>query len=56
MLWLMDSFRLVPAGAVAGGASSYGALAAAVVLWLHDWLLPGRGTFRPARSAATSRR
>ena len=38
MLWLMDSFRLVrPAGVAA--ALVYGAVAAAVALWLHDWLV-----------------
>lgn len=38
MLWLMDSFRLVrPASILA--ALTYGAAAAAAVLWLHEWLL-----------------
>lgn len=38
LLWLMDSFRLVrPASILV--AVAYGAVAAAAVLWLHDWLL-----------------
>jgi RsiW-degrading membrane proteinase PrsW (M82 family) len=38
MLWLMDSFRLVrPASVVA--AIAYGFVAAAGILWLHDWLI-----------------
>lgn len=37
MLWLMDSFRLVrPASVV--GALIYGVAAAAVALWIHEWL------------------
>jgi protease PrsW len=38
MLWRMDSFRLVRPATVAG-AILYGIVAAAAVLWLHDWLL-----------------
>jgi RsiW-degrading membrane proteinase PrsW (M82 family) len=38
MLWLMDSFRLVrPASVFA--AIAYGVVAAAVVLWFHEWLI-----------------
>ena len=38
MLWLMDSFRLVRPASVLG-ALAYGAVVAAAVLWLHEWLL-----------------
>ena len=38
MLWLMDSFRLVRPGSILA-ALMYGIVAAAAVLWLHEWLL-----------------
>ena len=38
MLWLMDSFRLVRPAAVLA-ALAYGVVAAAAILWLHDWLI-----------------
>jgi RsiW-degrading membrane proteinase PrsW (M82 family) len=38
LLWLMDSFRLVRPAAVLS-ALTYGVLAAAVVMELHEWLL-----------------
>jgi RsiW-degrading membrane proteinase PrsW (M82 family) len=38
LLWLMDSFRLVRPASILT-AVVYGAVAAAAVLWLHDWLL-----------------
>ncbi len=38
LLWLMDSFRLVRPPSIVM-AVVYGAVAAAAVLWLHDWLL-----------------
>ena len=49
MLWLMDSFRLVRPAAVLA-ALAYGVVAAAAILWLHDWLI------QPARSAGMSHR
>ena len=41
MLWLMDSFRLVRPAAVLA-ALAYGVVAAAAILWLHDWLIQVR--------------
>jgi RsiW-degrading membrane proteinase PrsW (M82 family) len=38
MLWLMDSFSLVPPASILA-AIAFGVVAAAAVLWLHDWLL-----------------
>lgn len=40
-LWLMDSFRLVRPSTILV-AIAYGALVAAAVLWLHEWLLQTR--------------
>jgi RsiW-degrading membrane proteinase PrsW (M82 family) len=41
MLWLMDSFRLVRPAAVLA-ALAYGVVAAAAMLWLHQWLIQVR--------------
>jgi len=41
MLWLMDSFRLVRPAAVLA-AIAYGVVAAAAMLWLHEWLIQVR--------------
>ena len=41
MLCLMDSFRLVRPAAVLA-ALAYGVVAAAAILWLHDWLIQVR--------------